>query len=454
MRASGCGRSLSLRAPPQKPFFADVGSPAFFGFASAVDARDNTAMRPVLLFAPLLWAAALLRAAEPPPRPVLFGTAFECGSLGRIEKLSETEFRLHIKGQQDARGRNRQATWFYFRMDDVAGRELTLHLTSFKGEYNDRPANSPAGAWFRPVVSDDNVTWRHLPDAQWDLAKDELTVRVAPTGNTLWVAHIPPYPHSRLVALLAELDRSPHVRIETIGKTVQGRDLALVTVTDHARPDAGKKVIWMQARQHAWEAGTSFLLEGALRFIASDDPAAQRLRAEAIFKFVPMINVDSVVSGEVRFNANGFDPNRQWDEVDLRDKQWLRRNPEIWYVKKALLAQHAQQPIAIALNLHNTETNEYLDTMVDAEPQQAMLHRFFERAVATTSFDPSRPKLTLSANAAPGNTTNCIWREARIPMMLLEQRIGPSQKLGRIATTDDRMTLGRDLLALMAEVAR
>ena len=68
-------------------------------------------------------------------RPVLFNTAFESGSLGKIEKLGETEFRLHLKGQQDARGRNRQATWFFFRMDDVGGRELTLRLTSFKGEY-------------------------------------------------------------------------------------------------------------------------------------------------------------------------------------------------------------------------------------------------------------------------------------------------------------------------------
>src|SRR5215216_1618980 len=65
------------------------------------------------------------------PHPVLFNTAFDSGSIGRIEKLSETEFRLHVKGQQDSRGRNRQATWFLFRMDDVAGREITLGLTSF-----------------------------------------------------------------------------------------------------------------------------------------------------------------------------------------------------------------------------------------------------------------------------------------------------------------------------------
>src|SRR5947208_17126490 len=107
----------------------------------------------------LLASLMSLRAATPPlapaeAKPILFNTAFESGSIGLIEKLGETEFRLHIKGQQDSRGRNRQATWFYFRVDDVGGRELTLHLTSFKGEYNDKPANSPGGEWYRPVFSD------------------------------------------------------------------------------------------------------------------------------------------------------------------------------------------------------------------------------------------------------------------------------------------------------------
>ena len=86
--------------------------------------------------------------------------------------------------------------------------------------------------------------------------------------------------------------------------------------------------------------------------------------------------------------------------------------------------------------------------------QRAMMHRLFDRLVATTSFDPSRPKLTLFS-AGPGNSTNSIWREARIPMLLMEQRIGPSErKLGRIATTEDRLEFGRRLIQEMAEVVK
>jgi len=418
-------------------------------------------MRVLLLIVFACGALSAPAAETPAPpataaaQPVLFNTAFDSASIGRVEKISETEFRLHIRGQQDSRGRNRQATWFYFRMDEVAGRALTIRLTAFKGEYNDRPANAPAGDWYRPVFSEDNRTWTHFKDAKWDVVEDELTLTLQPRGNTVWLAHIPPYPQSRALELVAEAGRSPHARAEVIGQSVLGRPLHLVTVTNFARADADKKVVWLQARQHAWECGTSFLVEGALQFVLSADAAAQKLRDEVIFKFVPMINPDSVARGEVRFNANGFDPNRQWDEVDLRSKLWLERNPEIWYVKKALLAQHAQQPIAIALNLHNTEMNEYVDTMVNTEPPQAVMHRFFERLVATTSFDPSPPaRLRISGGSGSGNTTNSIWREAQIPMALMEQRIGPGKKLGHIATTEDRLAFGRQLIALMAEVAR
>jgi hypothetical protein len=394
-------------------------------------------------------------AAEAPASkpPVIFNTAFESGSIGLIEKLADDDYRLHVRGQQDAYGRNRQATWFHFRMDDVANRALTLRLSSFRGEYNHRPS-TPAGAWMRPVFSVDGKNWKHFEDAAWDADKAELTLQLRVTSNTVWIAHIPPYPYSRVLELLNEVKPLPHARVEVIGQSVMGRDLHLVTVTNFSKPEATKKVVWLQARQHAWECGTSFLVEGALRFITSDDPQAARLRDETIFKFVPMINPDSVVRGEVRFNVNGFDPNRQWDEVDVGEKRWLDRNPEIWYVKKALLAQHAQKPIDLAMNLHNTEMNEYLDTMVDVEPQQAMMHRLFDQLVATTSFDPSRPKLTIFTSGQ-ANTTNSIWREARVPMMLMEQRIGPSErKLGRIATTEDRLEFGGRLIQVMAEVVK
>src|SRR5688572_13652274 len=136
-----------------------------------------------------------LRAADPAAttvKPILFNTAFESGSIGVIEKIGDDEYRLHVRGQQDARGRNRQATWFYFRMEDVADRDLTIRLASFRGEYNERPS-TPAGAWLRPVFSLDGEKWQHFKEAGWDDEKAELTLKVRVPANRVWIAHIPPY---------------------------------------------------------------------------------------------------------------------------------------------------------------------------------------------------------------------------------------------------------------------
>lgn len=391
--------------------------------------------------------AATCFAAAQELSSVTFNKAFEGASLGKIEKLGDTTFRLHVEGQYDERGRNRQTTWFYFRMDKVAGRELTLTFTDWVGEYNDKPGACPMGPTLRPVFSNDGETWKHTEAIEWDAEKKESTLKFRPTQGTVWLAHIPPYPHSKLLKLVSELDRSPHACVEVIGRTSLGRELHLVTVTNFERPDDAKKVVWLQARQHAWEAGTSHVMEGALRFVTSDEPEARALRDKVIFKFTPMVDPDGCALGQVRFNAHGWDVNRHWDKVDLRDPKWLKLMPEIWYVKQAILVAHARRPIDLMVNLHNTETAEYLDTMVDDEPGQAKFQQLFTRLVADTSFDPSRK---LGIVLTPGNTANVLWRERRVPIALMEQRVGPSAKLGRLPTVEDRVAFGRQLITQMA----
>src|SRR5262245_38231419 len=121
---------------------------------------------PRILLCSFMAVAILLErglATTPAPSPIFFNKIFESGSIGRIERLGENEYRLHVAGQQDSRGHNRQATWYYFRMEHVAGRELTLHFTDFLGEYNDVPdKRAPVGASYRPWFSEDNVHWQHV----------------------------------------------------------------------------------------------------------------------------------------------------------------------------------------------------------------------------------------------------------------------------------------------------
>jgi hypothetical protein len=381
---------------------------------------------------------------------ITFSTAFEGGSLGRIEKIGETNFRVHVLGQQDERGRNRAATWYCFRMDHVQHRDLTVTLTDFVGEYNDVPGSCPMNDKIRPALSEDGKTWSHAVDMTWDNEKKEATLRMKPQQDSIWLATQAMYPYSRFTALVEELRHSPHARIEVIGKSVQGRDLILITITDFAQSDTEKKTIWLQARQHAWEAGTSYVAEGALRFAVSDVPEAVALRKNNICIFTPMVAVDGCAIGLPRFNVHGFDPNRHWDEVNLRDKRYLELMPEVWYFKKAILDHVARGGrIDLMLNMHNTETGEYVATQADDMASLTKMNVMYDRLLAATSFDPVQPQKLRAGGPASGNT-NWLYQEARIPVMLMEQRIGFSTKLQRWPTVADRLEFGPALLSAMA----
>lgn len=394
--------------------------------------------------------AVSLAAAEPSPA-VTFDKSFEDASIGTIEKLADAKFRLHVEGQYDERGRNRQASWYYFRMDHVAGRDLVLTLTDFIGEYDDKPGAVPMAANIRPVWSDDQEHWHHFEAMAWDAEKKEATITFHAPKDTIWIAHQAPYAHSRLLRLLDELNRSADVRVEVTGRTVLGRDLHTVTVTNFATPDAGKKIVCLMARQHAWESGTSFVMEGALRFITSDDPKAAALREKNVFVFYPMIDPDGCATGKVRFNAHGYDVNRHWDEVDLRDKRFLQAMPEIWYTKKSITDLNARRPIDLFINLHNNENNEYMESLIDDEVQLAKFQKLFAALAAHSLLDPSRPAATVGGNAARPSS-NSLWRTNRVPIALIEQRIGLGKKLDHLSTTADRLQFGRELIATMAEI--
>jgi hypothetical protein len=382
---------------------------------------------------------------------ITFNTNFEDASLGKIEKLDEQSFRCHTAGQSDERGRNRQANWYYFRMDHVNGRDLTITLTDFVGEYNDTPGAVAMNASIRPFYSEDDHAWKPIEQMQWDDQKKEATLHVHCNSDSIWIAHLPPYTTSHLQRLIDELDARPHVLVETIGKSVNGRDLFLLSITNPAIPESEKKVLWLIARQHAWETGTSNVMEGALRFISSDDPQAVQLRDKIIFKAIPMMDPDGCATGKVRFNANGYDVNRHWDHVSLHSKEDLRLMPEIWYAKRAIFAWvESGRPIDLMLNLHNTESTEFLETNATDAASRRRMQKLFDLLSDNTTFDPSRP---LVLTAVPTTTTNSLYAQKKIPVLLMEQRITAGKKLGRAASNEDRQEFGKQLVQCMADAA-
>src|SRR5215471_17104416 len=103
-------------------------------------------------------------------------TNFDGGSLGRVEKVSETHFRLGAKGEKDQDGRNRQANWYYFRVDQAGTKELMLDIVDLPGEYNYQPNRGAITKDTPPVISYDQHTWKHVEAFEYDAAEPKLVL--------------------------------------------------------------------------------------------------------------------------------------------------------------------------------------------------------------------------------------------------------------------------------------
>jgi hypothetical protein len=383
--------------------------------------------------------------------PVRFNSDFPGGSLGKIVALDEPDsFRCSIPGQYNEAGRNRQTSWFFFRIENVKDRDVTIIMTDYIGEYNLRPGAVPMKASIQPVCSEDGQTWQHIETIIWDNTKKEATLRLKPKTDTLWIAHVPPYTHSRILNFVREMDSSPFVRVELFGETVHKRPLHLLTITDWNVPDTKKRHLFLMARQHAWEAPTSLMGEGAVRFLISDDPRAVEIRQQAIVSFIPTLDPDGCESGGVRFNRNGYDLNRYWSCVQLRSKEDLRRMPEISYALKTITALHARQPIDLLVSLHNQETGDCIMTAVDSEETKNLMQRFETILSEKTFFDSTQPKRSIRYTVPDkADTIEALWNRHRIPVTVLEIRVERHPKLNRHITSSDFITFGNGLIQSM-----
>ena len=374
---------------------------------------------------------------------------FEGGSLARTEKISNTHFRCHLAGEVDQDKRNRQASWYYFRLDHAAGKDTTLDLVGLLGEYNYKPNRGAVTRDTIPVFSYDRVNWDHFPATavEYDEKIPRMRLRFKPDKHPVWIAHVPPYTNRDLMLLLRLVRRHPHLERRVIGKTANGRDLLLLTVTNPAVEARSKKVVWLMFRQHSWEAGSSWTGEGALKFLLSEDDLAVRMRDTAIFKILPMCDPDGVARGGVRFNANGYDLNRNWDIVN----ETLM--PEIAAERKAVLDWvDAGGRLDVFLTLHNTETAEY----VDGPPQAFtdLRDRLFKLLVENTSFHPSRPPGSAEVSTTPGKpgrmaVVQGLYRDRKLPAFLMEQRIAFNERMKKLPSVEDRTRFGAQLVIAM-----
>lgn len=97
-----------------------------------------------------------------------------------------------------------------------------------------------------------------------------------------------------------------YVRVLAAGKSVEGRDIPAVLLTDASAPVDDKQHVLIVAGQHASEESGRAIAMELMDYLASDKPEARQILARQAVVVVPCANPDGAVR-DISHNAEGVD---------------------------------------------------------------------------------------------------------------------------------------------------
>ena len=267
-------------------------------------------------------------------------TQFDSGSIEVVSLQDTRNIELRIRPDNASEF----AQWFHFCLHGAVGQQVTLRFL------NAGTCAYPKG-WedYRVVASHDRQNWYRI-DTEFD--GTVMTARTTPESNAIYFAYFEPYSWEQHLDLLGSATQSPHVGLQRLGSTLDGRDMGLLRITDaaSATPVEQKKSVWLIARQHPGETMAEWFIEGFLeRLLDGDDSVSRVLLERCVFHVVPNMNPDGALRGNLRTNAAGANLNREWASPSLE------RSPEVFLVRQKMLATG----VDLCLDVHGDEGLPY-----------------------------------------------------------------------------------------------
>jgi hypothetical protein len=269
-------------------------------------------------------------------------TSFENASPLWYDFAPDGTINVHLVYDHERSSPNRAAGHFHFLLQAKPGSQLTLEFKNLDNIWNGQQG-SIARELKTAVISPDGREWKSVSLESLSENRVRLTVRML--GPRLFVARVEPYRLSDLDHLLASIRTNRLVEIDSIGHTVEGRPLEIVRIGSPRAPHR----VFLRARAHPWEAGSSWVVQGFIHRLLLDDVFSQRSLGRYCVYILPMANKDGVAHGRTRFNMEGKDLNRDWDKP--ADPQFGPENYalESWLENMVRAGQAPQ----LALELHN-----------------------------------------------------------------------------------------------------
>lgn len=295
-------------------------------------------------------------------------SGFDSGSVEVLDLSDPANIRLRLRDDNAADIRQ----WFHFRLLGAAGLPVRMVFE------NASTATYPDG-WpdYRAVASYDRQDWFRVPTRY---ENGQLIIEHTPEQGSVYYAYFEPYSHERHLDFVAQAAQSPFASLDSLGSTVQGRELDRIVIGD---PLPGRVPVWVIARQHPGETMAEWFVEGLVnRLLDASDPVARCIRERAVVYVVPNMNPDGALLGNLRTNAAGRNLNREWLEPDAS------ASPEVFLVRREM----ERTGCSLFLDIHGDESLPYVffstaDDVPGLPPELATQQARFIAAVQAASPD-------------------------------------------------------------------
>ncbi len=208
------------------------------------------------------------------------------------------------------------------------------------------------GSWALPsqaTWSSDGKTWNRTPAGKRD--GTGITYELKSLGSELWIAWGPPATPTALNGWMDQVAaKHDSVRTFVLAKTLEGREVRGVRVASGDDSDRTRPVIWLHARQHAWESGSSWVARGIVQWLVGGSEDAAWVRSNTEVYVVPILDVDRAATGDGGKESIPHDHNRDWSDRP--------HYPEIAAIQHKVRAWSDDNRLAVFVDLHNPSPND------------------------------------------------------------------------------------------------
>ena len=159
-----------------------------------------------------------------------------------------------------------------------------------------------------------------------------------------------PYTYTMLTDHLCEIQSKQlsYVTRNTLCRSIAGNKCEYLTITNRLNfeQDKKKQGVVITGRIHPGETNSSWMMQGVIDFLISDEEEAKTLRDNYVFKIIPMLNPDGVINGNYRCSLAGCDLNRRWKFPSEA------LHPTVYHTKKLIAGLAQEKGLALYADLH------------------------------------------------------------------------------------------------------